>query len=333
MKNYLILIRPYGMLFLGFTPVFCAIANGEFNHFNLTALLIIGFLAHIFTFVQNDYYDIEIDSKSEYVSNRPLVKGNITKKKAFAIFFSSLLISVIISIVFLFSLYSFFVLLISFLLISLYNKYSKKHFGMEYILGMGVFTFGIFGALTVSNTITNLAIIVSFFGFMQWLFSVGVSANLKDVEYDRKLGIKTTPMIFGVKALKNKLIISLSFKIYTIGVKIIHVLIALLPFYFGYTSIFVYNFLIPLFFFCVISIILFYFTIKIITKPKKDREKMLIYAGLQEGFTLLLLPISLLSILIEEFGGVQALLLILLFIFWPLFWLRILFGKKMIPLE
>ena len=83
MKNYLILIRPYGMLFLGFTPVFGAIANGEFNLIHLTILLIIGLLAHIFTFVQNDYYDTAIDSKSKYVSNRPLVTGSITQKTAF----------------------------------------------------------------------------------------------------------------------------------------------------------------------------------------------------------------------------------------------------------
>jgi 4-hydroxybenzoate polyprenyltransferase len=321
------------MLFLGFTPVFGAIANGGFDYFRLTALLSIGLLAHIFTFVQNDYYDMEIDSKSEYVSKRPLVKGNITQKKAFVLFFSSFLISLFISIFFLFSLYSFVVLLISFLLMTLYNKYSKKHFGMEYILGLGVFNYGIFGALTVSNIISNLAIIVSFFGFMQWLFSVGVSANLKDVEYDSKLGIKTTPMIFGVKALKNKLIITYTFKIYAIGIKIINILIALLPFYLGYTSIFVYDFPIPLFLFFMISLILLYLMIKIITNPKKEREKMLIYAGLQEGFTLLLIPIFLISILVDIFGGIQALFLILLFIFWPLFWFRLLYGKKMIPFE
>jgi 4-hydroxybenzoate polyprenyltransferase len=321
------------MLFLGFTPVFGAIANGDYDYFNLTALLIIGLLAHIFTFVQNDYYDMEIDSKSEYVSNRPLVKGYITKKKAFALFFSSFLISLIISIVFLFSLYSLVVLLISFFLITLYNKYSKIHFGMEYILGLGVFTFGIFGALTVLNTITNLAIIVSVFGFMQWLFSVGISANLKDVEYDSKLGISTTPMIFGVRAIKNKLIIPFSFKIYAVVIKIIHIIVAVLPFYLGYTSIFVYTLPIPLFFFFLISLISIYFTIRIINKQKKEREKMLIFAGLQEGFTLLLLPISLLSVLIDKFGSIQAFLLIILFIFWPLFWFRLLFGKKMIPLE
>jgi 4-hydroxybenzoate polyprenyltransferase len=321
------------MLFLGFTPVFGAIANGEYNYLNLITLLIIGLLAHIFTFVQNDYYDILIDSKSEYVSNRPLVKGNITQKKAFIIFFSSFLISIIISFVFLFSLYSFVFLLISFLLITLYNKYSKKISGMEYILGMGVFAYGIFGALTVSNIVTNLTLIVSLFGFMQWLFSVGISANLKDVEYDSKLGIKTTPMKFGVKASKNEIIIPLSFKIYAIGIKLFHIFIASLPFIFGYTSIIVYNFPLPLFFFMLISLLLVYLTIKILTLQIKEREKMLVYAGLQEGFTLLLLPIFLFSILIEKFGGFQAFLLILLFIFWPLFWFRILYGKKMIPLE
>ena len=126
MKSYLILIRPYGMLFLGFTPVFCAIANGEFNYFHLTALLVIGLLAHIFTFVQNDYYDITIDSKSEYVSNRPLVNGSISKKKAFVFYLSSFLLSLLIAVVFLFSFYSLFVLLLSFLFVTFYNKYSKK---------------------------------------------------------------------------------------------------------------------------------------------------------------------------------------------------------------
>ena len=89
MKRYLKLIRPYGMLFLGFTPVFGAIANGEFALSHLIILLIIGLLAHIFTFVQNDYYDFEIDRKSKYVSNRPLVTGSISQKTTVALFASS----------------------------------------------------------------------------------------------------------------------------------------------------------------------------------------------------------------------------------------------------
>ena len=314
MKNYLILIRPYGMLFLGFTPVFGAIANGEFNLIHLTILLIIGLLAHIFTFVQNDYYDTAIDSKSKYVSNRPLVTGSITQKTAFKIFLASFIISLLLAIVF-FSYYSFVFLLLSFLFMTFYNKYSKKFYGMEYILCIGVFTYGIFGALTVSNNISYLAIIVTLFGFMQWLFSVGVSANLKDVEYDIKLGIKTTPTAFGVKVSNKGLIIPLSFKIYTVSIKIIHILIASLPLFLGYTSIFVYGLPIPGFCFLIISILVLYCTIKILTISMKERDKMLIYVGIQEGLALLLLPILLMSILIDKFEVIQTFLLISLFIY------------------
>jgi 4-hydroxybenzoate polyprenyltransferase len=321
------------MLFLGFTPVFGAIANGEFNPFHLTILLIIGLLAHIFTFVQNDYYDIEVDSKSKYVSSRPLVKGSITKRTALIIFSTSFFISILLSIVFLFNYYSFTILLLSFLFITLYNKYSKKFFGMEYILGTGVFTYGIFGALTVSYIISHFAIIVSSFGFMQWLFSVGVSANLKDVEYDTRLDIKTTPTAFGVKVSNNEFSIPISFKIYTVGIKVIHIFIAALPFVLGYTSIYVYNVPIPGICLLIISLIVLYLTLKILITPMKEREKMLIYAGLQEGLSILLLPIMLMSNLVDKFGIIQTFLLVILFIFWPLFWFRLLYGKKMIPLE
>ena len=88
------------MLFLGFTPVFGAIANGEFTQSHLIILFMIGLLAHIFTFVQNDYYDVEIDRKSKYVSNRPLATGGISQKTAFIIFASSLMLSLLLAIVF-----------------------------------------------------------------------------------------------------------------------------------------------------------------------------------------------------------------------------------------
>ena len=223
MKRYFKLIRPYGMLFLGFTPVFGAIANGELTLSHLTLLLVIGLLAHIFTFVQNDYYDVEIDSKSKYVSDRPLVAEGISRNTAFVIFFSSFLLSLTIAMIFFFTIYSFIVLLISFLFMTFYNKYSKRFFAMEYILGAGVFTYGIFGALTVSNHVPSLVIIVSAAGFMQWLFSVGISANLKDVEFDTKQGIRTMPTVFGVKAIGKRLLIPVSFWVYVFGVKIIHI--------------------------------------------------------------------------------------------------------------
>lgn len=333
MKLYLKLIRPYGMLFIGFTPFFGAIANGEIRLLRLTILVIIGLLAHIFTFVQNDYYDTEIDRKSKYVSNRPLVTKGISKKTAISIFLSSFIISLLLNIAFLFTIYSFFVLLLSFLCMTLYNKYSKRFFGMEYILSIGVFSYAVFGALTVSNSISNLAILISAVGFMHWLFSVGISANLKDVEFDTKLGIRTTPAVFGVHVKDKRLLIPASFRLYTYFIKIIHVLIAALPFILGYTSLFVYNLPLPGICFMIISISLFYLTQKILSTPISKRDDMLVFIGLQEGLALLLIPLALTSILIDSISLLPTFLLILLLIFWPLFWFRVLFGKKMIPLE
>ncbi len=135
MKSYLKLIRPYGMLFLGFTPVFGAIANGEFKLSHLFILFIIGLLAHIFTFVQNDYFDVEVDSKSKYVSNRPLATGSISQKTVVVIFLSSFILSLVLVIIFFFSLQSFVVLLLSFLFITLYNKYSNFYDFFHFLYG------------------------------------------------------------------------------------------------------------------------------------------------------------------------------------------------------
>jgi 4-hydroxybenzoate polyprenyltransferase len=332
MKQCLIIFRPYGMLFLGLTPVFGALANGEFAPLNLIILLIIGLLAHIFTFVQNDYYDIEIDSKSKYVANRPLSSGDISKKTVIFIFISALLVSLILS-VFLFNIYSFLVLILSFICMTLYNKYSKRLAGMEYILSLGVFFYGLFGALTVATSISNLAILVGSFVFLQWLFSVGISANLKDVEFDTKLGIKTTPVWFGVHISGKSLVVSFKFKVYSYSIKIIHILIAFFIFTLYCRSSYVFNISIAIMIFIIISLILIYLTHKILTTTLKKRDTMLKYMGLQEGLSFLLLPVSMLSLLIEIISFPITTILLIVMILWPLIWFRILYGKSMIPLE
>jgi hypothetical protein len=216
---------------------------------------------------------------------------------------------------------------------TVYNRCSKTSQGMEYVLGLGVFSYGIFGALTVSRGISVLALIVSLVGFMQWLFSVGISANLKDVEYDSKLGIKTTPMVFGVKVVNKKFLMPFSFKCYAIGVKLLHIVIISLPFFLGYTSIYLHNLPIPAVCFLVLATILLFMTIRVISASPSDRDNMLRYEGVQEGLALLLIPIALMSYLVEKFSLLPTILLIFLLILWPLFWLRSLFGRKMIKLE
>jgi 4-hydroxybenzoate polyprenyltransferase len=327
------LIRPYGMLFLGFTPVFGALCNGQFDVFSLSLLLIIGLLGHIFVFVQNDYYDMEIDRQSKYVMQRPLTSGVISRTHAHVLFLGSFFLSIVLAAIFFFSILSFVVLLLSFLLMTLYNRYSKRVPGMEYVLGAGVFMYGVFGALTFSNLVSTLAIIISCVCFLQWVFSVGVSANLKDVEFDTKLGIRTTPVVLGVHVDGNQLKKPLRFLVYTYAIKGVHLLMAFLPFLVGYTSILLNGYPIPLLGFFIIAFLLLFTTRGTLTTSLKERNLMLRYEGAHEGLALLLVPFVLLSYLVKHIGVLPSFLLVVLLVLWPLLSLRLLFGKTLIPLE
>ncbi len=332
-REYVKLVRPYGILFLGFTPVFGALCNGQFNVFPLFILLCIGLLAHGFTFVQNDYYDIEVDRRSKYVVSRPLTTGMITKSQAFFIVLFSFSASIILAAIFLFTPRSFTLLLLSFFFMTLYNKYSKRAPAMEYVLGFGVFTYGLFGAFSAADAIAPLAIIISSVGFLQWVFSVGISANLKDVEFDTKLGIRTTPVVLGVTVVHNTLKKPLIFSIYAYGIKAIHLIIAFLPFLLGYTSIAISGFQLPLLLSLFISMIVILTTFGILHTPLQKRDSMLRYEGAQEGFSLLLIPCVLLSYLVVHIGVIPTIVIFLLLALWPIFILWVLYGRKLIPLE
>jgi 4-hydroxybenzoate polyprenyltransferase len=332
-RDYIKLIRPYGILFLGFTPVFGALCNNEFDAFHLSILLIIGLLTHVFTFVQNDYYDMEVDRQSKYVVQRPLTTGVISRSSAYILFLCSFCIAVALAAAFFFSLRSFAVLLGAFFFMTLYNKYSKHITGMEYVLGAAVFMYGLFGALTVSDEVSSLAFIIACVGFLQWVFSVGVSANLKDVEFDTKLGIRTTPVLFGVQVVQNKLKKPVLFTIYAFCIKMAHIMVAFLPFLLGYSLIMINGFPLPLLCYLLITLMMLFTAREILTIPLMKRDTMLRYEGAHEGLALLLIPVVLMSYLNEHAGIIPTFLLFLLFFGWPLFSLRILFGKTLIPLE
>jgi 4-hydroxybenzoate polyprenyltransferase len=204
---------------------------------------------------------------------------------------------------------------------------------MEYILGAAVFMYGLFGALTVSDEVSIFAIIISCVCFLQWVFSVGVSANLKDVEFDTKLGIRTTPVVLGVHVLGNQLKKPLRFIVYTYIIKGIHLLVALLPFLLGYTSILLNGYPIPLLGFFGIAFLLLFTTKRILTTSLTERNLMLRYEGAHEGFALLLVPFVSLSYLVKHIGVLPSFLLVVLLVLWPLLSLRLLFGKTLIPLE
>ena len=327
-KGYIKLMRPY-MFLLPLIVVFSALCNGQFDFFPLLGLFIIGIFFHIFGFVQNDYFDLEIDKKSEYVSERPLAKGIVSRKGALFLILFSFFASIILAYVLFFTILSFLTLLLSFFLVTLYNKYSKCMPGMEYVLGAGVGTFALFGALTVSDVLPPLVIFIVLFALMKY---VSVIVNVKDIEYDSKQGIKTTPMILGVTVIDDELRVPAVFAIYAFFTKGIQIGIALIPFLTGYVSIFLYSFPVPIICFSILSTLIIYTLWKVLSTPLSDRDKMLRYAGLHEILTYFLMPVVLMSYLVENINIFAPILLIVVPPLWIKFYLRAVFGKGM-PLE
>ncbi|VVB60777.1 Uncharacterised protein [uncultured archaeon] len=160
-----------------------------------------------------------------------------------------------------------------------------------------------------------------------------MSANLKDVEFDTSLNIRTTPVVLGVYVVGDQLKKPLRFIMYTYAIKTAHLLVALLPFFLGYTSILLYDYPIPLLGFFVIAFSLFFTTRGILTASLKERNLMLRYEGAHEGLALLLIPFVLLSYLVKHIDVLPSFLLVVLLVLWPLLSLRLLFGKTLIPLE
>ena len=331
-KGYIKLMRPYGAFLLPLTVVFSALCNGQFDFFYLFELFIIGILFHIFGAVQNDYFDIEIDKKSKYVSERPLVKGIVSREGALFLILFSFFAAIILAYLLFFTLLSFLTLLLSFFLVTLYNKYSKRMPGMEYELGAGVCTFALFGALTVSDVLSPLVIFIALFVLMKYVFNVGVSANLKDVKYDSKQGIKTTPILLGVRAIDDELQIPAIFTTYAFSIKGILIGIALMPFLTGCVSMFLDSFPVPVICFSILSTLLIYTLWKILSIPLSERDKMIRYAGIHELLTYFLVPVVLMSYLVENINIFAPILLIVV----PPLWIKIsliaFFGKK-VPQE
>ena len=200
---------------------------------------------------------------------------------------------------------------------------------MEYVLGVVHLFFGLFGALTVSDVLSPLVIFVVLFVLIQ---HAGVSANFKDVKYDSEQGIKTTPILLGVRAVDDELRIPAVFKIYAFSIRGINIGIALLPFIAGYVSMFLYSFPIPIICFFILSPLIIYTQWKMLSTPLSERDTMVRYAGLLEVLTYFLLPVVLMSYLTENINIFAPILLIVVPPLWVKFYVRAFFGKRM-PLE
>ena len=106
-----------------------AIAMGKFELLHLFLLFLIGFFGHTYGFVLNDIIDYKIDKLNKDLSDRPLISGTISIRKALIFAIVSMIVSFIIAIYLSFNTNTYFpliVLLFSASVITIYNIISKN---------------------------------------------------------------------------------------------------------------------------------------------------------------------------------------------------------------
>lgn len=301
-REYLKLARSFNAVLTGVSPVMGAIAMEQYNILILFLLFLIGFLGHTYGFVLNDIIDYKLDKSSKEISDRPLISGTISIRKAWVFAIASMTVAFVIAFYIAFkpqSLFPIVILAISAVFITIYNLISKKFPGMDIFVALGIFFLILYGASTAVNSInvSNLAWIVCLLGSIQVLFMQFIAGGMKDIENDFKRGAKTLAIKMGVKIIDGKLHVSSSFKALAYGIQIVDLIVVFLPFfiipYFSRSSILQY-FQWPVL--VIIAIIMFFLSHRLLSMEKFVRSKARKYIGSHYMINFMIVPIMLMTL-------------------------------------
>ena len=221
-KEYLEISRLFNMGLTGVAPVLGALAMwgvGESSLPSLFILFCIGCLSHSYGFVLNDIMDIKLDKLSKELVARPLVSGLINRRRALWFAIACMVVSFILSFYFFQELITFLpvisILILAYVLATVYDVGSKKYPGMDFFVSSAVFFLIIFGAATVSYDrlfTTPLAWIVAFIGGIQVLFMNMINGAIKDIDHDAKGMANTLAIKLGATTKGGMVSLPFSFK-------------------------------------------------------------------------------------------------------------------------
>ena len=319
MKNlvvdYMRLLRIPALVGLAITPVVGALSVGNTSFYTLLSLFFIGVISKIYGFVMNDYFDIEIDKLSPDLSQRALVKGTVTKKQALIIIISCFFIGYISIFVFFYQNQSFFYMglfciIMSDLLVFVYNKYGKCLIGSDFLIALAESLFFLFGAWVVlpNGSFGILTWVLFVILFNEQLYMNAIAGGLKDADHDHLMNVKNIALMSGVTVCSDKsLFIPLSFKIFGLGERLFSSFLVFVPFIFLGINYELWQ--ICLLF--IIIILLIVECVVMLNKTRFDRKELRKLIGLQLITWLPFIPIILISIV----GLLYPLLLVFLTLF------------------
>ncbi|MEM0485381.1 MAG: UbiA family prenyltransferase [Thermoplasmata archaeon] len=182
MKEHVMLIRP-PLFILGFFASFAVLSYTK--SFDLSILLAVGFGNAAMT-VLNEIRDVDVDRIGK--PHKPLPSGKVSVRYAWAVFSTFLTIS-LISVLLLPPNYKI-IAVVGLLSALVYNLGFKALFG-NIFLGTSYFC-----AVYLSS---HLKMLDFSLGFALFTIAFNLAVQLQDFDFDRKVGMKTFPVVYGKK--------------------------------------------------------------------------------------------------------------------------------------
>jgi 4-hydroxybenzoate polyprenyltransferase len=272
-------------------PLTGAIAMGEKDLFLLTMLFLIGLSAHIVGFALNHYVDIEVDRLISSTNKRPLPRGSISKRNALVYILLVLFLGCLLTLYF----YGVILLLLYFLgilLAGLYDAYSKRISGMDFVLAASVMVGVVFGAATVSFQFSPLIIILCILAFLQTLNLNLVAGGIKDADHDYLIQSKHISTRLGVRVAQGVLRIPASFQFIAYLLGMLYAFCVFLPILFGVIHLDILLILLLILF----NVLFFIVTHKIVHLKVFNRQEVRKYVVLQYTINWSNIPILLMSV-------------------------------------
>ena len=142
----------------------------------------------------NDFADSDIDGNVERTENRPLARGALTRKEALNCFF---LLSLVGLLLVLMTNLSTVLLSVGALAVTAIYPFMKRYTNLpQVVLGIA-FSWGILMAFTAQTETVPTAALLLFIANTLWTIAYDTQYAMVDREFDKKIGVKSTAILFG----------------------------------------------------------------------------------------------------------------------------------------
>ena len=204
--------KPVG-IYLLFWPSFIglllgAIDSGSIEFKNYFILIIGTVLVRSCGCIINDINDYKFDRLVSRTKNRPLASGKMGMTEAWLYF--SLLATLSLCLLFFVPLYTIYASLVVAVFIMIYPLTKRFLKAPQFFLGI-TFGSGTIIAFSLVSSDFSLSLLILFIGTVLWIISFDTIYAFEDIADDLKIGINSTPILWGDQALNISKYLHLAF--------------------------------------------------------------------------------------------------------------------------